>query len=394
MRKKWIIALLAGTLVTPSLVFAQDETTIDEIGLNPVITGVPSLTIAPDARGGGMGDVGAATTPDVNSQYWNPAKYAFMKSNAGLSLSYTPWLRKLVNDIDLAYVAGYYKFGNDGMQSVSGSLRYFSLGKVTITDTGGKEMGDVSPYEMAVDLGYSRKLSDNFSGAVTLRYILSDLQTMSEEYNSASAFAADIAAYYTKPIQYNNGNEGDWSLGLNISNIGSKINYGSTSNFIPTNLKLGGGIRYPFDNYNSISVYGDLNKLLVPTRPIPADGNYEDPTYLEKLANYESMSPIKGIFTSLSDAPGGTKEELQEIAWSLGAEYNYNDQFFARGGYFNENMYKGNRKYFSLGAGFKMNVFKLDVSYLISTAQSNPLDQTLRFSLSFDMDGLKSLFAR
>ncbi len=393
MRKNWIIAMLAGALITPTLVFAQEDA-VTEIGLNPVITGVPSLTIAPDARGGGMGDIGAATTPDVNSQYWNPAKYAFTKSNAGVSLSYTPWLRKLVNDIDLAYLAGYYKFGNEGMQSVSASLRYFSLGKIDLTDTGGNIISDVSPYEMAFDIGYSRKLSDYFSGAVTLRAIYSDLQTTDED-NSGSAFAADIAGYYTKPITYNNGGEGDWSLGFNISNIGSKINFASTSNFIPTNLRLGAGIRYPFDSYNSISVYGDVNKLLVPTRPqLEGDETTESETYQARLADYENMSPIKGIFKSFSDAPGGMSEELKEVAWSLGAEYNYNDQFFARGGYYNENMYKGNRKYFSLGAGFKMNVFKLDVAYLISTAQSNPLDQTLRFSLSFDLDGLKSLVAR
>lgn len=394
MKKRWILTLLAGVLViTPTLVYAQDE--ITEIGLNPVITGVPSLTIAPDARGGGMGDIGAATTPDVNSQYWNPAKYAFMKSDAGVSLSYTPWLRKLVSDIDLAYLAGYYKFGSEGMQAVSASVRYFSLGKVTLMQDPNDPGVDVSPYEMAVDVAYSRRLSENLSGAVALRYILSDLQAVDDGYNAANAFAADIAMFYTKPIQYGNGNEGDWSLGLNISNIGSKVNYGSTSNFIPTNIRLGGGIRYPIDNYNSISFYGDLNKLLVPTRPQLEDGEtQESDSYKARLADYEAMSPIKGVFKSLNDAPGGTKEELQEVSWSTGAEYNYNDQFFARGGYFHESQNKGNRKYFALGAGFRMNVFKLDVSYLISTAQSNPLDQTLRFSLSFDMDGLKSLVAR
>lgn len=388
--------MLAGALLTPSLVFAQEDA-VTEIGLNPVITGVPSLTIAPDARGGGMGDIGAATTPDENSQYWNPAKYAFTKSNAGVSLSYTPWLRKLVNDIDLAYLAGYYKFGNDGMQAISASLRYFSLGSIELRETADPNEAplEVSPYEMAFDIGYSRKLSDYFSGAVTMRAIISDLQSVSADYNAGSAFAADIAGYYTRPVTFSNGGEGDWSLGFNISNIGTKISYGSTNNFIPTNLKLGGGIHYPFDTYNSISFYGDVNKLLVPTRPqLEGDETTDSETYQARLADYENMSPIKGIFTSFSDAPGGMSEELKEVAWSLGAEYNYNEQFFARGGYYSENMYKGNRKYFSLGAGFKMNVFKLDVAYLISTAQSNPLDQTLRFSLSFDLDGLKSLVAR
>ncbi len=396
MKKNWILAIALASCFATNAV-AQDEETVNE-ELNPVITGVPSLTIAPDARGGGMGDIGAATSPDVNSQYWNPAKYAFMKSKTGASLSFTPWLRKLVNDINLSYVSGYYKFGQGEMQALSASLRYFSLGKIDITDNGGDYLYDISPYEMAIDLGYSRKLSDYFSGSVVMRLIYSDMQV--DEYGAGSAFAADIAGYYTRPVTFSNGLEGDWCLGFNASNIGTKIGYGDgTTNFIPTNLRIGGGVTYPFDAYNSLAVHLDLNKLMVPTRPQPVqmDGESDDDFATRKeelLSEYNNISPISGIFKSFNDAPGGSKEELQEISWSVGAEYNYNNQFFARGGYFYEHPMKGNRKYYSVGAGFKMNLFRLDVSYLISTAQSNPLDQTLRFSLSFDTEGLRALRAR
>ena len=393
MKRIWILSFTFSAFSFLSTINAQDDLAVKD-NLNPIITGVPSLTIAPDARGGGMGDIGAATSPDVNSQYWNPAKYAFMKSGTGVSLSYTPWLRKLVSDIDLAYLAGYMKFGEGDMQAVSASLRYFSLGKIDITDQGGQSLYDISPYEMSIDLGYSRKLSEMFSGSVVMRLIYSDMQIA--EVSAGTAYAADIAAYYTHPLTFSNGLEGNWSLGLNASNIGTKISYGDgTSNFLPTNLRLGTGVNYPFDAYNSVSVNFDLNKYMVPTRPqLQGDETTESQTYIDRLADYENMSPIKGIFKSFNDAPNGMTEELQEISWSLGAEYNYNNQFFARGGYFNENANKGNRKYYSLGAGFKMNVFRLDVSYLISTAQSNPLDQTLRFSLSFDLEALRSLTAR
>ncbi len=392
MKRIWISVLILGFFSIVSTTNAQDEVLDGNSFLNPIVTGVPSLTIAPDARGGGMGDIGVATSPDVNSQYWNPAKYAFMKSNSGVSLSYTPWLRKLVNDINLSYLSGYYKFGAGDMQAVSASLRYFSLGSIDITDEGGIPLYSIAPYEMAVDLGYSRKLSENFSGSVVMRMIYSDMQV--QELSAGTAFAADIAGFYTRPITLDNGIESTLSLGFNASNIGTKINYADgTSNFLPTNLRIGGSYTYPFDSYNAVSFNLDLNKLMVPTTPIQKTG--EDPDVFKKrLDDYNNMSPIKGIFTSFSDAPNGMKEELQEISWSAGAEYNYNNQFFARGGYFYEHPNKGNRKYYSMGAGFKMNVFRLDVSYLISTAQSNPLDQTLRFSLSFDLDGLRSLTAR
>ena len=354
---------------------------------NPIVTAVPSLSIAPDARGGGMGDVGAATTPDVNSQYWNPAKYVFMESETGVSLSYTPWLRKLVTDIDLAYLSGYYKF--DQRQAVSMSLRYFSLGDITLMDQLGLPQGSAHPNELALDAAYSRKLSDNLSASVALRFIYSDLNNGinlsggTEMYPGVS-IAADIASYYKTiiPIQ---GVDGTLGIGLNISNIGSKISYdgNSTSNFIPTNMRLGGSFDYPIDNYNKISVSADLNKLLVPTPKLNATA--------QDIQAYNDMSPLTGIFNSFSYAPGGFAEKIQEIMWSVGAEYAYNNQFFVRGGYFNESQFKGNRKYFTAGAGFKLNVFQLDASYVISTSQTNPLDQTLRFSLSFDLFGLKNL---
>ena len=354
---------------------------------NPIVTAVPSLSIAPDARAGAMGDVGVATTPDANSQYWNPAKYVFMDSEAGVSLSYTPWLRKLVSDIDLVYLAGYWKF--DQRQAVSMSLRYFSLGKIQMTDIQGTFLSEASPNEYAIDVAYSRKFSDKFSGSVALRYIRSDLNNGINSSGSTEMFpgnsvAADVAAYYKTPITLETG-DGTLAFGLNVSNIGSKISYDEmeTSNFIPTNLRLGGSFDYPIDNFNKISVSADINKLLVPT---PSLSN--DPV-IEKA--YNDMSPLTGIFKSFNDAPGGMSEELREVMWSLGAEYAYNNQFFVRGGYFNENQYKGNRKYFTAGAGFKLNVFQLDAAYVISTSQSNPLDQTLRFSLTFDLFGLKNL---
>ncbi len=350
---------------------------------NPIVSAVPSLSIAPDARAGGMGDIGVATTPDENSQFWNPSKYAFMESDAGLSISYTPWLRKLVSDIDLLYVAGYWKINQQ--QVLSMSLRYFSLGKIQMTDIQGTFLQEASPNEYAIDAAYAIKFFDKFSGSVALRYIRSDLNnginsTEGPEMYPGSAVAADVAAYYKTPIFLSTG-DGNLAFGLNISNIGSKISYDQfeTSNFIPTNLRLGGSFDYPLDNFNKISISADINKLLVPTQNNMTSKEYTD------------LSPLSGIFKSFSDAPDGFKEELREIMWSVGAEYAYNKQFFVRGGYFNENEFKGNRKYFTAGAGFKLNVFTLDAAYVISTSQSNPLDQTLRFSLSFDLFGMKNL---
>ena len=347
---------------------------------NPISTAVPSLSIAPDARAGGMGDVGAATSPDINSQYWNPSKYVFMESDAGVSVSYTPWLRKLVDAIDLGYLSGYYKL--DQNQAISASLRYFSLGDITLFDEYAVMQGSAHPNEFSVDAAYSRKFSDKFSGAVALRFIYSDLGngTANNEIYPGMTVAADVSTYYKTPISLQT-IDGNLALGLNISNIGGKISYddGNTSNFIPTNMRLGGSFEYPMDNYNKLSISADVNKLLVPTQNSMTE------------QEYTNLSPISGIFKSFSDAPGGFKEEMQEVMWSIGAEYAYNNQFFVRGGYYNESQYKGNRKYFTAGAGFKLNVFTLDAGYVISTSQSNPLDQTLRISLSFDLLGMKNL---
>lgn len=362
---------------------------------NPITTGVTSLSITPDARGASMGDLGAATDPDVNSQFWNASKYAFAYSQAGVSLSYTPWLRKLVNDIFLANAAGYWKVGSSDHQAVSASLRYFSLGEIVSKDYEGATLSSINPFEMAIDLGYSRKLSEKYSMGVVLRYIYSDLGFTeggsSDRTKGASAFAADISGYFTSyPIIGRN--ECQWSLGWNISNIGSKVGYNGGNNpaFLPTNLRLGTAFTFPLADYHNLTLSADFNKLLVPTRPRSSD--YEDnEQYEQALQDWKDMSPITGIFKSFTDAPGGFKEELREINYSIGAEYGYNQQFFIRGGYFHESAYKGNRQYFGFGAGFALNVIKIDAAYMIATAQSSPLDQTLRFTLSFDMDGIREL---
>lgn len=385
------VLLLAAAICTTLAANAQDD---PKDIFNPVSHGVTSLAIAPDSRGGGMGDIGAATDPDVNSQYWNPAKYPFTISRAGLAVSYTPWLRKLVNDIDLAYVAGYYRIGD--WQAISASLRYFSLGEVPITGSMGEQLSSISPYEMAVDVAYSRMLSQRFSAAVALRFIYSDLAYNRDEgMRPGKAFGADIALFYSDYIMIGQ-RECMINWGLNLSNIGSKISYdgGNSSEFLPTNFRTGVSLMIPIDNYNIFSISADINKLMVPTRPMQQEDESEV-DYQNRLdEEYRDLSPIKGIFTSWGDAPGGFKEELREFTWGLGLEYSYNNQFKVRGGYHWEDASKGNRKYFSVGAGFSMSVFSLDAAYLISTAQSNPLDQTLRFSLAFDMDGLKDLIGR
>lgn len=362
---------------------------------NPVNTSVTSQSIAPDARSAGMGDVGAATDPDVNSQYWNPAKYPFTISRAGVALNYTPWLRRLVGDMDLACLAGYYRIGD--YSAVSTSLRYFSLGEVMMGSGVSQDDGmTINPYEMSFDVAYSLMLSEKFSIAAGVRWIYSDLTyDYNEDTAPGSAFAADLALYYQNYINLGS-RECQLGLGMNINNIGSKINFGgdNRSEFIPTNLRLGGSLMIPIDEYNRFTVSADANKLLVPTYPKIRDGesksDYED----RVLREYYDVSSISGIFKSFSDAPGGASEELQEIQWGLGAEYIYNDKFALRAGYHHESENKGNRKYFTVGAGFRMSVFSLDAGYVIATAKSNPLDQTLRFSLTFDMDGIKDLFHR
>jgi len=359
----------------------------------PINTAVPSLSIAPDARGGAMGDNGVSTTPDITSQYWNPAKYAFHYSKAGVSLSYTPWLRKLVNDVALAYMSGYYKLGDSDLQAIGASLRYFSLGDVPDSRDGSQNGMVLNPYEMAFDVSYSRKLSDSFGMGVALRFIRSDMGASNDDLMAPdNAFAADISGYGEKYVIAGN-SECLWSYGFNISNMGTKISYddGERNQFLPAKLQVGTGFLFPIDDYNRLGFYLDLSKYLVPSQPM-RDNFESEEEYREEYNTYNDMSSIKGIFKSFSDSPDGFSGELKEIMVSFGAEYSYNDQFFVRGGYYYENPNMGNRQYFSMGAGFRMSVFQLDAAYLVSTVQSNPLDQTLRFSLSFDMDGLKNLF--
>ena len=352
-------------------------------GINSIQTAVPFLTIAPDSRGGSMGDLGAATTPDVNSQFWNPAKYAFMESEVGVSLTYTPWLRNLINDINLTYLAGYYRFRPD--QTVSASLRYFSFGDITFTDGSGNTVKKFNPNEFSFDVGYSRLFGKTISGAIAFRYIRSDLTggySNSGASSAGQAFAADIAAYYQQPIMIAD-KKGEMAFGANISNIGSKLSYNEDQkkDFIPMNFRLGGRATAFLDQYNKISVALDFNKLLVPTPPIyDTDGNIVK-------GKDNDISVTKALFQSFYDAPDGFSEEVKEIAYSIGAEYTYADQFSVRSGYFHESEMKGNRKYYSVGAGVKYNYFNLDFAYLIpASGRNNPMANTVRFTLTFQME--------
>ena len=393
-KNRILSVLLMAVMLLP--LYAQDEQ------YNPVYTGVTSLSIAPDARAGSLGDVGAATEPDVFSQYWNPAKYPFNIARAGMAMSYTPWLRQLVSDIDLVNLAGFYRIGN--YSAISSSLTYFSLGEVTMLNN---DM-TIKPYELFFDIAYSRMLSEKLSAAIALSVIYSDLKySLDEDVEPGKAFAADIAMYYNNYIMVGD-RECLLGLGFNISNIGTKISYdgGNRNEFLPTNLRLGASLLYPIDEYNTLSFSIDINKLLVPTRPTykqfleengyAADdvSKYSEYDMWLNEEGYNDISPISGIFKSFNDAPGGFGEELKEVYGGIGIEYCYNQQFSVRAGYHYENEFKGNRKYYTVGAGFRMSVFSLDGAYLISAAQNNPLDQTLRFSLSFDMDGMKDLFQR
>jgi hypothetical protein len=374
------VVLLCGIQLQQAM--AQDKPKTSTTGANVITTGVPFLTIAPDSRAGAMGDAGVATTPDVNSQHWNPAKYAFMESEMGVALSYTPWLRNLVQDINLAYLAGYKRL--DDQQTLSASLRYFTLGDITFMSDLGEELGQQNPNEFALDFAYTRLLSEKFSGAVAIRYIRSDLTggqlVGGVETHAGNTFATDVAFYYQNEMRVNR-KRSHIGAGINISNIGGKISYtdGETKDFIPANMKLGVSYTTEMDRYNTITFALDANKLLVPT-PIPND----TADIITGLG--ASKSVVAGIFSSFTDAPGGMSEELKEVTLSLGAEYWYNKQFALRAGYFHEDASKGNRKFFTAGAGLKMNVFALDFSYLLPVAQNNPLANTLRFTLSFDFE--------
>ncbi len=371
--------------------------------VNPIITAVPSQSIAPDARGGSMGDLGVATSADLYSQYWNAAKYPFTTSNAGVGVSYTPWLRKLIGEIDLVNVNGYYRF--DDVQAVSASFRYFSMGKISLTDQGGNFFAQAKPNEFSIDAAYSRKLSEHFSMAVAFRFIYSDLNNGQNSSTSGTAaemfpgwaLAADVSGFYDLPIMLSTG-DANFRFGFNLSNLGSKVTYNKIeSNFIPANFRLGAGFEFPFDDYNRLSVNLEANKLLVPSQKSRFTEGFDkdnSSTWDMSQEQYSSISSVKGWFWSFADAPNGFVEELQEIMWGVGVEYSYNRQFFVRAGYSNESKYKGNRKYFTVGAGFKLSMFELDAGYVISVANNNPLDGTLRFTLGFDLEGLKNLVDR
>lgn len=396
--------LLLALVMWASRAAAQDKQNM----FNPVNTSVTSLAIAPDARAGSMGDIGAATEADIYSQFWNPAKYPFNVARAGLGVSYTPWLRKLVSDINLANVTGFYRLGD--YSALHASLRYFSLGEVFLSDgNGGISDMTIKPYEMAIDAGYSRMLSETFSMGVNLRFILSDIKyDYTEDAKPGKAFAADIAMYRLGYFMMGN-RECSFAWGINLSNIGSKISFGGDDHaeFIPANLRVGINWTIPFNEYNKFSLAADANKLLVPTWPRYTRKDFENGICQENEIDapvrdnspeaedrYYSVSSIAGIFKSFADAPGGFKEEMQEIQFSVGAEYTYNDRFMLRAGYHHEAANKGNRKYFTLGAGFHMSVFTIDAAYVFGVSQSNPLDQTMRFSLGFDLDGMRDLFGR
>ncbi|MDD2965492.1 MAG: type IX secretion system outer membrane channel protein PorV [Bacteroidales bacterium] len=387
------LTLVAGLTLTGRPALAQDENVIRPLAIT---TAVPFMLIAPDARGGSMGETGVATAPDVNSMHWNPAKYAFIDKQMGFSVSYSPWLKQLVDDIGLGYLTGYYKLNK--REAIAGSLRYFSLGSIQFTDEKGHNLGDpYNPNEFNFSGTYSRLFTDNFSGAVSAKFIYSNLtqgqNAGSQETHAGTSIAADVSIYYRKPLNFSAGQSGQFALGVNISNIGSKISYTSDvkKDFIPTQLRIGPALTYNIDDYNSITGTVEFTKLLVPTPPIyytdSVDINNQQVIYKGKS---DDVSVIQGMLQSFYDAPDGFSEELKEITWALGVEYWYNKQFAIRGGYHHESADKGDRKFFTFGAGLRYNVFGLDFSYLVSTDQRNPLDNTLRFSLTFDMDAFRA----
>jgi hypothetical protein len=408
--KKILISL--GVLLSATMLSAQ---TVDDT-MNPLITAMPSLSIAPDARAAGMGDVGVSTDADFNSQYWNPAKYAYMYSKGGITASYTPWLRKLVGDIDLAYLAGFYNFGDLG-GGIGASFTYFSMGDVALTDpNSGEVIQNVRPNEWALDLSYFRKLHEYVSMSVAIRVLYSDLNNgvnsstgSATEMHAAVTAAADIALYYRQPFELPMGTS-HLALGFSLKNLGGKMSYADDrSNFIPASMNIGATYELPCDKYNFLTFTVEANKMLVPTRKsrftsketakYPElwndDGTPIDPdnekTWTMSDQAYSDLSPALGWFRSFADAPRGAKEEFAEVRWGAGIEYSYNKQFFARIGYSYEDYYKGNRNYLTFGAGFHLSIVTLDVSYCVGLAASNPLDQTMRFTLGFDLYGIKDL---
>ncbi len=401
--KPRLITLISGSFILVSINISSQINT-GELGgaeLNAIQTAVPFLTIAPDSRAGAMGDVGAATTPDVNSQHWNIGKYAFVDSKGGFAISYTPWLRNLIPDINLAYLTGFFRV--DEQQVISTSLRYFSLGNITFTNIDGSFAGQYNPNEFAVDAGYSRLFTDNFSGGIAFRFIRSDLtsgqQTSDGQSTKAGiSFAADLGFYYQNEVNVGS-SDGEWAAGISLTNMGTPISYSVDSDKtpIPTNMRIGGRFLYNIDEYNSVSFNMDINKMLVPSPPVK-----ELDTLTNELVVIRGKdtpgSTVLGMVQSFYDAPGVLRsdgnysvlsEELHEIAYSVGVEYWYRSQFAIRTGYFYEHASKGNRKYFTVGIGLQLNVFALDFAYLVPTnGQNSPLANTLRFTLGFDFANL------
>ena len=392
--KKILISMVS--LLCALSVSAQVDDT-----MNPLITAMPSLSIAPDARAAGMGDLGVATEADFNSQYWNPAKYAYMYSKGGITANYTPWLRKLVSDIDLAYLAGFYNFG-DLAGGIGASFTYFSMGDVSLTDGSGQELQKVRPNEWALDLSYFRKLHEYVSMSVAVRVLYSDLNNGynssvggGTEMHPAVTAAADIALYYRQPFELPMGTS-HLAVGFSLKNLGGKMAYADdgSSNFIPASGNLGVSYELPCDKYNFLTFNLETNKMLVPSRKSRFTEGFDpkdETTWQMSQEAYSALNPAKGWFQSLADAPGGAREEFNEVRWGAGVEYSYNKQFFARMGYSYENYYKGNRNYLTFGAGFHLSIVTLDVSYCVGLAASNPLDQTMRFTLGFDLAGIKDL---
>jgi len=401
---KKTILLVAGTLITKGI-FAQINS--QQLGgqtINPITTAVPFLLISPDSKQGGMGDVGVATDPDVNSVHWNGSKLAFADKQFGVGFTVTPWLRLLVPDINLYYLAGYAKINKN--QAIATSLRYFSLGNIELTNATGVKTGDFKPNEFAVDIAFSQKLSKNFSLGIATRYINSSISRVyfnGSSGNAASTYAVDLTTYYRSDKFKLGEKNATASAGLAFTNIGAKIKYSNDQNFIPMNMRLGGGLKTEIDDYNTIGFYLDFNKLLVPTPPIykykidPVTGEQTaeieiDPATGKKVIEKgkdPNVPVTQGILQSFGDAPGGFKEEMEEFNTSVGLEYWYNNVFAVRTGYFYEPKTKGSRQFFTVGMGVKYSVVNIDGSFLIPTLLNNPLQRTWRISLSFDFDPAK-----
>ncbi len=403
MKRVKFLSLVFVMIITAMNLKAQDHNFGDEVlgqnlDYNVISTAVPFMMIAPDARSSAMGDVGVSTSPDVYSMHWNPAKYAFIEEDFSVGLAYSPWLRSLVNDMNIAYLAASKRVSPKA--TVAASLRYFSLGDINYTGQGGSDLGTYSPNEWAMDVTYSRKLGNYISGAVAGRFIYSDLTQGVLDYSKpAISVAADIAVFYTRDVYWFKDMDAVFSWGVSINNIGSKMNYNEASlkkDFIPTNLRFGPTLKLDIDDFNSLAFSVDINKLLVPTPPIYMKDSlgsiiYEGTDPMIESGKNNEVGPIQGMIQSFFDAPGGFKEELKEFTLGVGAEYWYNKTFNVRAGFFHESKMKGNRRYVTLGAGLRYNVFGLDVSYLVpvnntATSGTNPLENTLRFSLTINID--------